>query len=117
MTHFDREYQPRCPNHSPISWWLTLQATHIDIFLEKENSSPHGPVSREKQHTAEAALLSEDRRRVLTAAYNGVSAGEARERLLQNPAVSLVPGLNLPPTEVSPKFTLLRCPHLHVIFI
>ncbi|KAA8573588.1 hypothetical protein EYC84_005171 [Monilinia fructicola] len=77
-------------------------------FDQNENGTPPRPVSRRKQRAAasaaetaaeEAAVLSEDRRRALTATYNGASAGEARERLLQNPAMSLGPGLTLPPTE------------------
>ncbi|QSZ34561.1 hypothetical protein DSL72_006155 [Monilinia vaccinii-corymbosi] len=71
---------------------------------QNENSAPPRPVSRRKQRAAaaaaeEAALLSEERRSALTATYNGASAGEARERLLQNPAMSLGPGLTLQPTE------------------
>ncbi|TGO52800.1 hypothetical protein BOTNAR_0313g00130 [Botryotinia narcissicola] len=76
-------------------------------FNQNENGTPPRPLSRRKKREAEAAaaavdaavVLSEDRRRALEATYNGASAGEAREKLLQNPAMSLGPGLHLPPTE------------------
>ncbi|ESZ98532.1 hypothetical protein SBOR_1064 [Sclerotinia borealis F-4128] len=72
-------------------------------FDQNENGTPPRPLSRRKQRAAAAAAaaagLSEDRRRTLTATYNGVSAGEARERLLQNPVMNLGPGCTLPPTE------------------
>ncbi|KAF7874735.1 uncharacterized protein EAF02_008712 [Botrytis sinoallii] len=72
-------------------------------FNQNENGTPPRPLSRRKKREAEAAaaavVLSEDRRRALEATYNGASAGEAREKLLQNPALSLGPGLHLPPTE------------------
>ncbi|RAL61563.1 hypothetical protein DID88_009602 [Monilinia fructigena] len=77
----------------------------LQYNAQNENGTPPRPLSRRKQRAAtaaaaeEAAVLSEDRRRALTVTYNGASAGEARERLLKNPAMSLGPGLTLPPTE------------------
>ncbi|KAF7884990.1 hypothetical protein EAF00_010808 [Botryotinia globosa] len=77
-------------------------------FNQNENGTPPRPLSRRKKREIEAAaaaaadaavVLSENRRRALEATYNGASAGEAREKLLQNPAMSLGPGLHLPPTE------------------
>ncbi|KAF7899079.1 uncharacterized protein EAF01_008292 [Botrytis porri] len=73
-------------------------------FNQNENGTPPRPLSRRKKREAEAVeaaavVLSEDRRRALEATYNGANAGEAREKLLQNPAMSLGPGLHLPSTE------------------
>lgn len=114
MTPFNREYPyhfnyPQSYQHFTIIKFLKDKQTRSNIVTENENGTPPRPLSRRKKREAEAAaaaaaaavVLSEDRRRALEATYNGASAGEAREKLLQNPSMSLGPGLHLSPTEVS----------------
>ncbi|TEY48916.1 hypothetical protein BOTCAL_0289g00150 [Botryotinia calthae] len=91
--------------HFTIVKFLQDKQTKSNIVTENENGTPPRPLSRRKKREAEAAaaaaaaVLSENRRRALEATYNGASAGEAREKLLQNPSMSLGPGLHLSPTE------------------